>query len=163
MNATSTLDDEIWDRLVGLIKAAHEMDTEVFQARQQSFAREVKLPGQHRAGPFLWYLLRNALGGKAGGREPTDAELELISHEYAAPFGILVKADRTVLEDTFRSVFERPPVKKEITPAELMVLAPPALGVLYDDPDAELRRMKPHLDRWWQKFSVRLRDEGYLQ
>jgi hypothetical protein len=54
-------------------------------------------------------------------------------------------------------------VKKEITAAELLVLAPAALGVLYEDPDAELSRMKPHLDRWWQKFSVRLRSEGYLQ
>lgn len=163
MNAASTLDEEIWDRLVELIKAAHEMDMEVFQARQWSFAKEVKLPGQHRAGPFLWYLLRNALGGKVGGRVPTDAELELISRDYFPRFGALVKADRTVLEDTFRTVFERAPLKKEITPAELIVLAPAALGVLYEDPDAELSRMKPHLDRWWQKYSEKLRSQGLLR
>ena len=34
MNEGSALDEEIWDRLVGLIKAAHEMDTEVFRAGQ---------------------------------------------------------------------------------------------------------------------------------
>ena len=71
---------------------------------------------------------------------PTDAELELISRDHFARSGASVNADRTVLEDTFRTVFERAPLKKEITPAELMVLAPPALGVLYEDPDAELRR-----------------------
>jgi hypothetical protein len=32
MNAASVLDEEIWDRLVGLIKAAHEMNAEVFRA-----------------------------------------------------------------------------------------------------------------------------------
>jgi hypothetical protein len=162
MNAASVLDEEIWDRLVGLIKAAHEMDTEVFRAGQRTFAKEVKLPGQHRAGPFVWYLLRNALGAKVGGRVPTDAELELISRDHFARFGALVNADRTVLEDTFRTVFERAPLKKEITPAELMVLAPPVLGVLYEDPDAELSRMKPHLDRWWQKYSEKLRSQGLL-
>ena len=163
MNVASALEEEIWDRLVELIRAAHEMDLEVFQALQWTFAKEVKLPGQHRAGPFLWYLLRNALGGKVGGRAPTDAELELISRDYSARFGVLVKADRTVLEDTFRTVFERAPLKKEITPAELMVLAPAALGVLYEDPDAELSRMKPHLDRWWQKYSEKLRSQGLLK
>jgi hypothetical protein len=66
MNAGSGLDEEIWERLVEIIRAAHEMDMEVFQA------------------------------------------LELISHDYCARFGVLVKADRTVLEDTFRAVFERP-------------------------------------------------------
>jgi hypothetical protein len=76
MNAASALDEEIWDRLVEIIGAAHEMDREVFLARQWSFVKEVKLPGQHRAGAFLWFLLRNALGGKIGGRVPTDAELE---------------------------------------------------------------------------------------
>jgi hypothetical protein len=160
MNAASALDEEIWNRLVEPIRAAHEMDVEVFRARQWSFAKEVKLPGQHRAGPFLWYRLRNALGGKVGGRVPTDAELELISCDYSVRFGALVNADRTVLEDTFRSVFERAPLKKGISPAELMALAPPALGVLYDDPDAELSRMKPHLDRWWQKYSEELRSQG---
>jgi hypothetical protein len=163
MNDASALDEEIWDRLVELIKAAHAMDAEVFRARQRSFGDEVKLPGQHRAGPFLWYLLRNALGGKVGGRVPTEAELEFISHEYCVRFGALVNADRTVLEDTFRSVFELTPLKKEISPAELMVLAPPALGVLYDDADAELSRMKPHLDRWWQKYSEKLRAQGVLK
>jgi hypothetical protein len=163
MNAASALEEEIWDRLVELIRAAHEMDMEVFLARQWSFAKEVKLPGQHRAGPFLWFLLRNALGGKVGGRVPTDAELELISHDYFARFSVLVNADRTVLEDTFRKVFERAPLKKEITPADLLVLAPAALGVLYDDSDAELSRMKPHLDRWWQKYSEKLRSQGLLK
>jgi len=90
MNEASALDEEIWDRLVELIKAAHAMDADTFRARQRSFAREVKLPGQHRA-----------LGGKVGGRVPTDAELELISHDYFLSFGALVNADRTVLEDTY--------------------------------------------------------------
>jgi len=163
MSDTSALDEEIWGWLVELIKAAHEMDAEVFQARLRSFADEVTPAGQHRAGPFLWYLLRNALGGKVGGRVPTDAELELISHDYSVKFGALVNADRTILEDTFRSVFERVPLKKEISAAELMVLAPPALGVLYDDPDAELGRMKPHLDKWWQKYSEKLRSQGLIK
>ena len=52
MNVDSVLDEEVWDRLAGIIRAAHEMDREAFQARQRSFAKEVKLPGQHRAGPF---------------------------------------------------------------------------------------------------------------
>ena len=163
MNVDSVLDEEIWDRLAGIIRAAHEMDREVFLARARSFAEDVGLPGHQQAGLYLWYLLRNALGGKVGGRVPTDAELTQISRDYFARFSALADADRPTLEDTFRKVFERAPVKKEISPGGLLVLAPAALGVLYEDPDAELTRMKPHLNSWWQKHAEKFHSQGLLR
>lgn len=153
-------DEEIWDRLARIVRAAHEMDRDVFLARAQSFADEVGLPGQQRAGLYLWYLLRNALGGKVGGRVPTDAELARISHDYFARFSALADADRRTLEDTFRKVFERAPVKKEISPGGLLVLAPAALGVLYEDLDAELASMSQALRAWLLSAVVPVFDRG---
>ena len=111
----------------------------------------------------MWYLLRNALGGKVGGRTPTDAELTRISHDCFARFSALADADRPILEDTFRKVFERAPLKKEIRPGDLLALARAALGILYGDPDAELSRMRPHLNRWWQTHAEKLHSQGLLR
>jgi hypothetical protein len=109
----SVIDEEVWDRLAGIIWAAHQMDKRVFLARARSLAEEVDLPRQQRAGLYVWYLLRNALGGKVGGRVPTDAELARIARDCFALFSPLVNADRTALEETFRKVFERAPLEKE--------------------------------------------------
>ncbi len=163
MNADSMLDEEVWERLTAMIMAAHGTDRESFLALVWSFSQEVELPGHQRAGLYLWYLLRNALGGKVGGRVPTDDELARISRDYVARFSALVNADRPILEDTFRKVFERAPLKKEIGPGDLLMLAPAALGVLYSDPGAELSRMKPHLNNWWLKNAEKFHSEGLLR
>lgn len=163
MNVDSVLDEEVWDRLAGMIRAAHETDREMFASLGRSFGEEVDLPRQQRAGLYVWYLLRNALGGKVGGRVPTDAELARISRDYFARFSGLVDADRAAMEDTFRKVFERAPLKEEISPGGLLVLGLAALGVLYEDPDAELGRMKPHLDRWWGKHAEKFHSQGLLR
>ena len=163
MNVDSVPDEEVWDHVAGMIRAARKMDREMFAARGRSFADEVKLPGHQRAGLYLWYLLRNALGGKVGGRVPTDAELARISRDYFARFSALVDADQAAMEDTFRKVFERAPLKEEISPGGLLVLGLAALGVLYEDPDAELGRMKPHLDRWWRKHAEKFHSQGLLR
>jgi hypothetical protein len=163
MMADSVVDEEVWRRLVEIIRAAHELDRKEFVARARSFAEEVELPGHQRAGLYLWYLLRNALGAKVGGRVPTDAELTRISHDYIARLSTLVDAGRPIMEDTFRKVFERAPLKKEILPGELLLLASAALGVLYENPDDELSRMKPHLNNWWQEHSEKFHSQGLLR
>jgi hypothetical protein len=161
--AGARIDEDVWERLARIIRAAHERDREVFAALGRSFAAEMELRGHQRTELYLWYLLRYALGGKVGGRMPTDAELARISHDYAARFSAVVDADRPLLEDTFRKVFDRPPLTKQIGPGEVFVLGSAALGALYEDPDAELSRMKPHLASWWQKHAERFHREGLLR
>ena len=163
MGTDGILDEGIWDRVVGVIKAAHGLDRASFVTQAQAFAEEVALPGHQQAGLYLGYLLRNALGGKVGGRVPTDAELHRIARDYVARFFVLVDADEPILEDTFRKAFERAPLKREISPGEFLVLAHAALGVLYQDPDRELSRMKPHLTRWWQRHVEKFHSQGLLR
>lgn len=98
-----------------------------------------------------------------GERAPTDAELTRISHDYIGRFGALTDAGRPILEDTFRKVFERAPLQKEIGPGDLLALASAALGILYEDPDAELSRMKPHLNSWWPKHAEKFHGQGLLR
>jgi hypothetical protein len=163
MNTDGVIDEEIWDRLTEIIKAAHELNREAFVAHARSFADEMKLPKQQRAGLYLWYLLRNALGGTVGGRVPTDIELAQISRDYLERFNAVVDADRATMEDVFRKVFERAPLEKEVGPGALLVLAPAALGVIYPDPDVELNRMKPHLNNWWLKHAEKYHSQGLLR
>lgn len=163
MNADSILDEEVWDRLSAIIMAAHGPAMEAFMALARSFAKEVRLPGQQRAGLYLWFILRNALAGKVNERVPTDAELARISRDYFAEFSALVDADRPILEDLFRKVFERAPLKKEIGPGDLLVLAPAAIGVLYKDPGSALSRIKPHLSSWWQESAEKFHSQALLR
>ena len=163
MNADSVLDEEVWDRLAGIVRVAHGLDRVGFAALGRSFGTEVELRGHQRAGLYLWYLLRNALGAKVGGRVPVDAELARISDDYAGRFSAVVDVGRPLLEDTFHKVFERAPLTKTIGPGELFVLGSAALGVLYEDPDAELSRMKPHLNSWWQKHTEKFHSQGLLR
>jgi hypothetical protein len=163
MNADSVLDEEVWGRLTEIIQDADQLNREAFAAHGRSFGDEMKLPAQQRAGLYVWFMLRNALGGTVGGRVPTDAELAQISRDYFARISVLVDADQTTMEDVFRKVFERPPLKQEIGPAALLVLALAALGVIYPDPAVELSRIKPHLNRWWQKHSEKYHRQGLLR
>jgi RHS repeat-associated protein len=162
MTADSVLDEDTWGRLSQMIRAAHEENRETLLVLMRSFAQEA-LPAHQCAGLYVWYLLRNAIAEKVGGRAPTDAELTHISRDYFAGFSVLVDADRSVLEDTFRKVCERPPLNREIRPGDLLVLGPAALGVLYEDPDAELERMKPRLINWWQKYGEKFHSQGVLR
>jgi hypothetical protein len=157
------LDEEVWDRLTAIIVAARGLDREEFLALARPFAEQVNLHGHQRAGLYLWFVLRNALAGKVGGREPTDAELADISRDYAERFSAVVDADRPILEDTFRKVFERAPLKKEVGPGDLLVLAPAAIGVLYNDPGSALSRIKPSLSSWWQKYAEKFHSQGLLR
>jgi hypothetical protein len=163
MNADSVLDEEVWDRLTAIIMAAHELDREKFLALLRSFGEQVKHPGHQRAGLYLWFVLRNALAGKVGGREPTDAELADISRDYAERFSIVVDADRPILEDNFRKVLELAPLKKEIGPGDLVVLALAAIGVLWNDPGLALSRIKPGLSSWWQEYAEKFHSQGLLR
>jgi hypothetical protein len=157
------IDEDVWDRLTALIRAAHELDREAFAGLLRSINADVELRGRQRAGLYVWYLLRNALGGKAGGQAPTDAELADISHDHVERFSAVVNAGRPVLEDLFRKVFERAPLTKQIGPGDLLVLGPAALGVLYEDPDPELITMKPHLSSWWQRHAEKFHSQGLLR
>ncbi|HEX6452160.1 MAG TPA: hypothetical protein VF060_22205 [Trebonia sp.] len=162
-SAGARIDEDVWERLAGIIRAAHEMDREVFAALTRSFGTEVELRGHQRGGLYVWYLLRNALGGKVGERVPTDAELVRISHDYVGGFSAVTGAGRNVLEDLFWKVFERAPLTKEVGPGDLFVLGSASLGVLYESPDAELRRMKPHLTNWWQKHAGKFHSQGLVR
>ena len=94
---------------------------------------------------------------------PSDVDLSRISRENFARFRILADVDQSILEDLFRKAFERPPLRKKISPGELLVLAPAALGVLYGDPDSELKAVKPRIVEWWKKYAEDFYREGLIR
>ena len=163
MDAVEPIDEEVWSELVAVIGAAHALDREGFGAVMSSAGARLPLREQQKMGLYLWYLLRQVLGRMAGGRVPTDAELELISQRYGAKFRRLVKGDSILLGDTFRKVFERKPVLRDIGAGGLLVLGSAALGVLCDNPDEELAALKPKLDSWWREHSESLYRKGMLR
>jgi hypothetical protein len=153
------IDENVWARLGKIVKAAHDLNREEFAILSRAFSREVNIPGQQKAGLYLWYLLRHALAKVAGGL-PSASDLSRISGDYVANFSAVVEADRSILEDTFRKVFELSPLVKEIGPGDLLVLGSAALGVLSEDSDEELARMKPGLNRWWASNSESFHNQG---
>jgi hypothetical protein len=65
---------------------------------------------------------------------------------------ILHRTDEAHLEETLRKVFEMPPVAAGITPGEFTVFAAAALGLLLEDPDTQLARIRPRLADWWSRI-----------
>jgi hypothetical protein len=154
------IDEVVWQHLGRVIAAAHGLNRDNFARLSRDFASQVRLPGQQKAGLYLWYLLRHALAHLVGGAVPREDDLGRAADNYGARFSAVVDADRNLLEDTFRKVFELPPRTKEIGPGELLVLGTAALGVLYVDPSADLEKMKPKLAQWWSNNSEQFHSQG---
>jgi hypothetical protein len=153
------IDQGVWDGLEEGILAAQRLDGQEYGRLMAAFSENVSLAGQQQAGLYVWYLLRNVVGGIAGGM-PSESFLHDISINHTGGFEKVAKADSSLLEDALRKVFELPPKVKDVGPGGLLFLAPAACGVLLADSGYELSVLKEKLNKWWMRSSNNFYNKG---
>jgi hypothetical protein len=146
------IDEAAWNRLRLLAKAASRMDAGGYGETMMWAPPGFGLPGQHRTGVYLLYLLSFRVKEVLQTNHPTPEQLHNLAETTYPRFrAVLDRAQEMHLEETLRSAFEMPPVATGVTPGEFTVFAAAALGLLLDDPDRELALIRPRLASWWNR------------
>ena len=146
------IDEVTWNRLRLLAKAASRQDANAYAEIAIWAPPGFGLPGQHRTSAYLLYLLSFRVKEVLQTKQPTADQLHnLAEMTYPRLRAVLGRASETHLEETLRTAFEMPPLAAGISPGEFMVFAAAALGLLLDDPDEDLARIRPRLASWWNR------------
>ena len=155
--ADDGLDGPNWDLLLESVAAAHRGDAEAHVAPLRRLGHEV--PADAKAGAYLWYLLRYQVAVLLG-RKPSAEDLHELAVRFYPGFARLIRGDESRLEDTFLTVFGLAPEDRKVRGGVGVVMGSAALGVLLNDPEAELAEMRPHLAKWWRANAEEFRDLG---
>jgi hypothetical protein len=146
------IDEPTWNRLRLLAKAASREDADAYAETGMWAPPGFGLPGQHRTGVYLLYLLSFRVKEVLQTNQPTADQLHnLAVMTYPRFRAVLDRADEAHLEDTLRTAFEMPALGTGISPGEFMAFAAAAVGLLLDDPDDDLARIRPRLASWWDR------------
>jgi hypothetical protein len=146
------IDEAAWNRLRLLAAAASRLDADGYAETMMWAPQGFGLPGQHRTGVYLLYLLSYRVKEVLQTNHPTTEQLHNLAETTYPRFRtVVVRAEERHLEETLRTAFEMPAVTTGITPGEFTVFAAAALGLLLDDPDRELALIRPRLASWWNR------------
>jgi hypothetical protein len=156
-SAGDGLDERTWETLCESTEAAHRGDADGHVAPLLRFERET--PDDSTVGFYLWYLLRYRVA-EVLGRRPSAEDLHSLAQRYNPQFSRLIHGDQRQLEDTLLSVFALADEDRKVKGGDAVVMGSAALGVLVDDPLAELAVMRPHLARWWQQNKMEFGTAG---
>jgi hypothetical protein len=154
------LDDANWEILCDAIAAAHRGDTAAAHAATRRLDTDVPVDGQ--AGTYLWYLLRYRVT-EIFGHRPTQEDLRELTAISYPKFSRVIRGDSRLLWNTLRTVFKLAPDEEKVTAGQLVVAGSVALGVLLDDPQAQMDAMRPHLADWWRRSLESFRAQGILE
>jgi hypothetical protein len=148
-------------RLLEIVSAANRGDARAHFLELVTWARDVPLPSQQRAGGYLLYPLWRRVKVFLG-RRPSPEDLHELTGTTYPRFSEIVRANEVQLEETFRRVFEFPPRLAAPTPGEFAVFSSVALGVLLASPQEELEAMRPGPASWLRRNQEQFRAEGLL-
>jgi hypothetical protein len=146
-----------------MIMAASRGDNEGVHKAATRMAREV--PDDGVAGTYLWYLVHHRVL-RLLGRTPTAEDLRLLAEDANPRFARALPAartDRTILERTLWTFFDLAAEDEQVTGGRLVLAGAAALGVMLDDPAAQLAAVKPHLAEWWRENLDDFRSQGLLK
>jgi hypothetical protein len=154
------LDERKWQILTDGVSAAREGQLDFAQVATRRLASQVPFDSQISA--YIWWLLRYKAVDIAGGR-PTESDLHAIAERFGPRFRALVRDDGDLLEDTLLTVFSLGSGEREVTAARFLVAGMAALGVLMDDPAAEMLALRPDLSRWWERNLEKIQALRFLE
>jgi hypothetical protein len=144
----TALDELRWRLLSEAVTEAHRGNPGAAHAAWNRLETDVPAGGQ--AAGYLWYLLRYRIADYLG-RRPTDEDLRRLARRRHPRYARVLQGDAQELEDMLLSVFNLIPEDRRITGGRFVVLGVVTLGILLDDPEAQLAEMKPHLAGWWKR------------
>ena len=81
------------------------------------------------------------------GRRPTAGDLRDIAVGQQDRFGVLI-TDTSISEDVLLTAWHLAPPEREVKAGRFLVAGVTALGVLLDDPAADLEAVRPDLATW---------------
>jgi hypothetical protein len=161
--ADDGLDDGVWARLLVIVHAANRADAHAYVGEVMRWRHNFALPGQHRMGIYLKYILSYRVKEVLRQNQPTDKDLhDIAAGSYGRVHQVLDRATVIELEETVRTAFDRPSLGGGVTPGQFMVFAGAILGVLMNDPDREVEEIRPRLAAWWQRHYDTFRTQGLL-
>lgn len=156
-HAGDGLDTLNWELLRQSVTAAHQGDADAHVAALHRLEEEA--PIDAKVGAYLWFLLRYRVADLLG-RRPEERDLRELAMRFYPKFSKLIRGDQRQLEDTLLTVFEFAPEDRKVKGGRAVVMGSAALGVLLDNPEADLIAMRPHLAKWWQRNVDEFRDLG---
>jgi hypothetical protein len=154
------LDEAQWEILLDGVIASHDGDAVAAHAATRRYAARV--PFDNQLGAYLWYLLRYRVAVMVDGR-PTAKELREISGRARLKFAAVIRGDQNLLENVLRTVFRMASPQEKVVEGQFVVLGLAALGVLLDDPAADMQSMRPQLADYWRRNVEKFRAEGILE
>jgi hypothetical protein len=153
------LDDRVWQILREAVVAAGSGNVRAAHRATSRFDTDIPVDG--RAGTYIWWLLRYRVAQLLG-RRPTADDLRDIAARKQDTFGALI-TDASTLEDVLLTVWHLAQSEREVQAGRFLVAGVTALGVLLDDPAADLEAALPDLAAWWLKNLARFRAQGILE
>ena len=153
------LDTAKWQILCEGVVASHDGDAAAAHIATDRLAAQV--PFDSQVSMYLWYLLRYRVADMLG-RRPSAEDLREIAGRVYPRFSVVIRGDGSVLENVLRTVFKLASKDEEVTAGRFVVAGMAALGVLLNDPVADMEAMRPHMADWWRRNLEKFRSQGIL-
>jgi hypothetical protein len=161
--ATDGLDELRWRLLCKMVIAASTSDpTAAHRACSQLAQQRPSEPRDGHAAMYLWYLIRHRILEMLG-QAPTEDDLHDLAVRFNPRFARIGRQDANLLERTLRTYYELSTLDDEVAGGLLVVAGTAALGVMLDNPRAQLKAMRPHLANWLRDNRDYLSGIGLLQ
>lgn len=142
------LDQDVWQMIYDILVAAHHGDADAFIRATERLTQTLPLEGQRLAGAYLLYLLQYRVIDILG-RRPTREDLQELAGRASPKYARLLRVEANLLEDTLLTTFKLASPETEVKDGRFAVSSSATLGILLDNPQADLKTMRPHLAEWW--------------
>jgi hypothetical protein len=96
------------------------------------------------------------------GRQPGYGDLTQIAGHLEERFGAVIR-DADLLKNVLLTVWNLAYPAQEVTGGQFVVAGLTALGVLLQDPAADLDAVRPDLAAWWRANQEKFRAQGLLE
>jgi hypothetical protein len=153
------LDQDVWQMIYDILVAAHQGDAGAFIHATERLTQTLPLEGQRLAGAYFLYLLQYRVIDILG-RRPTREDLRELAGRASPKYARLLRVEASLFEDTLLTTFKLASPKTEVKSGRFAVSSSATLGVLLDNPQVNLKVMRPHLAEWWCRNAEKFQDLG---
>lgn len=143
------LDPRAWEQLGALVTAANSGDRAAFNGQITNWASSSSLGEHHRVELYLFaavkYLVKVFVQG-----DPSESDLKSLAARCFPSVEKVLAPYPLAVEDALRAVFDRPYIRRELRPGELLLLNAAITSWLLDQLGAELQEVREWVAEWWK-------------